>query len=54
MMTLSRADLTGSDGGILQCARKDIVAKMDLHMKTNRLSMESAKQGQTQPTASAP
>jgi hypothetical protein len=28
LTTMSWADLTGSDGGILQCARKDVVAKM--------------------------
>jgi hypothetical protein len=51
---VSRADLTISDGGILWSACKDVVAKMDLHMKTNRLFMERAKQDQTQPTASTP
>jgi hypothetical protein len=51
---VSRADLIIFDSGILRSACKDIVAKMDLHTKINRLSMERAKQDQTQPTASAP
>jgi hypothetical protein len=51
---MSWADLTISGGGILQSACKDVIAKMDLHMKTNRLSMKRAKQDQTQPTASTP
>ena len=54
LLPLSWVDLTGSDGGILQCACKDVVAKMDLHTQTDRLSMEWAKQDQTLPTASAP
>jgi len=51
---VSWADLTRSNGGILQCARKDVVAKMCLHAKPNQLPKETAKQGQTWATASAP
>jgi hypothetical protein len=51
---LSQWDLWRSDGNPAESTQGRRIAMMDLHMKTNWLSMKRAKQGQTQQTGSDP